>query len=133
MSRYVVAISVLLAVACHAAFGGGARTLCVAIADSACAAVDSDSCCSDPVDQRCPPAPDGDECCFDVLPLTSVETLIARRVSTDDTTSCVSPAIPCGMLPIPPPANARRAELFGRIAGPPGEVREIVRTSRLLL
>ena len=133
MSRYLMAISVLLAVACHAAFGAGARTLCVAAADSACAIEETDACCTDPVSERCPPTQDGDECCFDVLPITLIDSAIARRVSTNDGEIAVSPAIPSALLAIPPPPEGASTKFFRRIPGPPNEVREIVRTSRLLL
>ncbi len=114
---------------------GGARMLCISFAPDACGVAQADTCCSEPLDQDCPPAPDGDECCIDIVPPTLGDTVGVRVAANRDHDSTGPDSLPTAILAIPPPRDP--APLIGVCfrdsSGPPRTTQAVVRTTRLLL
>jgi hypothetical protein len=135
MSRLALTCWTICALIIGTSLSGGAPVVCVSLAQDACGIDQIETCCQDPVDQDCPPTPDGDDCCVDVLPPTAAETASPRAQSTRDADAALSSRVPGAMLAIPPP-QGNDFPRHGRYAlrcGPPRDAIAVVRTSRLLL
>lgn len=134
MARSVLACWTIIALSLGTALGG-ARMLCISFAPDACGIAQADSCCSEPVDQGCPPTPDGEDCCIDIVPPTLGDTVGVRVLVGRDHDSTGPDSLPTAILAIPPPRDSATLPGVPRvdIAGPPRDILATVRTSVLLL
>lgn len=109
--------------------------VCVSLVEDVCGIVQADSCCGEPTDQECPPLPDGEDCCVDVLPPTAAETGAVRPAPSREASPVKAVTLPSAMLPIPPPVAMGSEGVTHRRfdSGPPPDLVAVVRSTRLLL